>query len=283
MWLHELGTPVADDVKLFHEPDERYWLGAGFTRSDRYLVIGMGSSITSEEWLVDAADLRSEPRLVWPRTEGVEYDSSHAVIDGEDVLFILHNDGALDFELVRVAASDPAGPREVVVPHRPGERLLGVSTFRDWGVLGYRRGGLARLGMLDYASGAVSELEFDEPLYSVGSRRQPRVGSPADPPRLRLVRHPGHRVRLRGRDRRAAAAQAPARARRIRARRLRAGAGVGDRAGRHADPDLARLEALVRRRRRRAARRCTCTATGRTSTRSSPASRCRACRSSIAA
>ena len=59
VWLHELGTSVEDDVKLFHEPDERFWLGAGFTRSDRYLVIGMGSSITSEEWLVDAADLRS--------------------------------------------------------------------------------------------------------------------------------------------------------------------------------------------------------------------------------
>ena len=116
VWLHEIGTPVADDVELFHEPDERYWVGAGFTRSDRYLVIGVGSSITSEEWLVDAGDLRSEPRVVWPRVEGVEYDSDHAVIDGEDVLFILHNDGAVDFELVRVPAADPAGRRQVVVP-----------------------------------------------------------------------------------------------------------------------------------------------------------------------
>ena len=43
-------------------------------------------------------------------------------------------------------ALDPSGERSVVIPHRPGERLLGVSTFRDWGVVGYRRGGLARLG-----------------------------------------------------------------------------------------------------------------------------------------
>ncbi|MFD4959321.1 S9 family peptidase [Microbacterium sp. NPDC058389] len=182
VWLHELGTPVEDDAKLFHEPDEKYWVGAGFTRSDRFLVIGLGSSITSEEWLLDADDLRGEPRVVWPRTEGVEYDSEHAVIDGEDVLFILHNDGALDFELVRVAASDPSGPREVVIPHRPGERLLGVSTFRDWGVVGYRRGGLARLGMLSYADGAVDEIEFDEPLYSVGTGGNPEWA----PPLLRL-------------------------------------------------------------------------------------------------
>jgi len=182
VWLHELGTPVEDDAKLFHEPDEKYWVGAGFTRSDRFLVIGLGSSITSEEWLLDASDLRGQPRVVWPRVEGVEYDSEHAVVDGEDVLFILHNDGALDFELVRVAASDPSGAREVVIPHRPGERLLGVSTFRDWGVVGYRRGGLARLGMLSYADGSVDEIAFDEPLYSVGTGGNPEWA----PPLLRL-------------------------------------------------------------------------------------------------
>jgi oligopeptidase B len=182
VWLHEIGTPVDTDEKLFHEPDERYWVGAGFTRSDRYLVIGLGSSITSEEWLVDASDLRGEPRVVWPRREGVEYESEHAVVGGEDVLFILHNDGALDFELVRVAASAPSRDRVVVVPHRPGERLLGMSTFRDWGVIAYRRGGLARLGMLDYATGAIDEIDFEEPLYAVGSGGNPEWA----PPLLRL-------------------------------------------------------------------------------------------------
>lgn len=182
VWLHELGTPVADDAKLFHEPDERFWVGAGFTRSDRYLVIGLGSSITSEEWILDADDLRGEPRVVWPRREGVEYEVHDAVVAGEPVLYIVHNDGALDFELVRVAASDPSGDREVVVAHEPGRRILGMSTFRDWGVLAYRRGGLARLGLLDYASGAVNELEFDEPLYAVGGGGNPEWA----PPLLRI-------------------------------------------------------------------------------------------------
>jgi oligopeptidase B len=182
VWLHEIGTDAASDTKLFHEPDERYWVGADFTRSDRYLMIGVGSSITSEEWILDADDLRGTPRVVWPRREGVEYDSSHAVVAGHDVLYILHNDGALDFELVRVSASDPQGERTVVLPHEPGRRLLGVSTFRDWGVVGYRREGLARLGMLDYASGAVTEIGFDEALYSVGTAGNPEWA----PPLLRL-------------------------------------------------------------------------------------------------
>src|SRR5699024_7263593 len=61
LWLHRIGTPVHDDVQLFHEPDERFWMGAGITRSRRYLVIGLGSKITSEELLIDIAELSSDP------------------------------------------------------------------------------------------------------------------------------------------------------------------------------------------------------------------------------
>ncbi|MFS0733431.1 S9 family peptidase [Microbacterium sp. 1P10UB] len=168
VWAHAVGTDAAADVTLFHEPDERFWLGAGFTRSDKYLVIGMGSSITSEDWLVPASDLTAAPTVVWPRREGVEYSVDHAVLDGEDVLLILHNEDALDFELVRVAASDPTGERTVLLPHTPGTRLIDVDCFRDFATIEYRRDGLARVGLLDYATGAVDELAFDEPLFAAG-------------------------------------------------------------------------------------------------------------------
>ncbi|GAB3599833.1 S9 family peptidase [Microbacterium tumbae] len=179
LWLHRLGAPVADDVQLFHEPDERFWLGAGITRSRRYLVIGIGSSITSEERIVDlAGSIAAEPRLVWPRSEGVEYSIEHAVVDGEDRLYILHNQDALDFELVSVAVSDPQGERHVVVPHSPGRRLLGMDAFRDFATVEYRSEGLERVGLLDYATDAVDELAFEEPLYSAGVSGNPEWHSP---------------------------------------------------------------------------------------------------------
>ena len=179
LWLHRLGTPVSDDVKLFHEPDERFWLGAGITRSRRYLVIGIGSSITSEEYLVDLkGDITAEPQLVWPRVEGVEYSLEHAVVDGEDRLYILHNQDALDFELVSVAASDPQGPRQVVMPHEPGRRILDADCFRDHAVIGFRREGLERVGLLDYTTDAVDELRFDEPLFSAWPSSNPEWHAP---------------------------------------------------------------------------------------------------------
>ena len=178
VWLHEVGTDATADVRLFHEPDERYWVGAGFTRSEHDLVIDVGSSITTEEYLVPASDLRTPPRSIWPRREGVEYSATHAVVGGEDVLYILHNDGALDFELVRVAADDPTGPRTVISAHEPGRRLLDVSAFRDWAVVSYRREGLARLGILSYETGAIDELDFDEELYAAGAGGNPEWATP---------------------------------------------------------------------------------------------------------
>ncbi|MFT4220747.1 MAG: S9 family peptidase [Microbacterium sp.] len=182
LWRHVVGTPVDDDTPLFHEPDERFWLGGGFTRSGAYLEIALGSSITSEVLLVPASDLSAAPRVVWPRRESVEYSVDHAVVDERDVLLVLHNDGALDFELVEVDAADPQGERRVLVAHTPGRRLLGVDCFRDWAVLDYRRDGLARTGILSYSSGEVRELEFDEPLYAVGASGNPEWA----PPLIRL-------------------------------------------------------------------------------------------------
>lgn len=179
LWLHRLGTPVDADVTLFHEPDEKFWLGAGITRSRRYLVIAVGSSITSEEHLVDlAGDLTVAPTVVWPRREGVEYSLEHATVDGEDRLFILHNDQALDFELVSVAAAAPQGERRVVLPHQPGRRLLGMDAFRDFATVEYRSEGLERVGLLDYTTDALEDIEFDEPLYSAGVSGNPEWHSP---------------------------------------------------------------------------------------------------------
>ncbi|MEJ1088793.1 S9 family peptidase [Microbacterium sp. Mu-80] len=165
LWLHRIGTARDADVQLFHEPDERFWLGAGITRSRRYLLIDLGSKVTSEELLLDIADLTAEPRVIWPRRDGVEYSADHAVVDGEDRLLILHNEAALDFELVSVSASDPQGERQVLVSHSPGRRLLDVDCFRDFATVEYRSEGLARTALMDLRTGALDEITFDEPLF----------------------------------------------------------------------------------------------------------------------
>jgi oligopeptidase B len=185
IWRHAVGTDAAADEMVFTEPDERYWVGVGLTRSKRYLEIALGSKITSEVHLLDTSDPAAQLTVVWPRREGVEYSVEHAVVGGEDRLLILHNDGALNFELISV---DPTSPEDrdlwqTVRAHDPAVRLEDVDAFAGHLTLDYRRDGLTRVAVLPLGEtgGAGStidgdafvELAFDEPIFSVGTSGNP--------------------------------------------------------------------------------------------------------------
>ncbi|SDQ37080.1 S9 family peptidase [Quadrisphaera sp. DSM 44207] len=167
---HRVGTPVAEDAVVHEEPDERFWLGVGRTRSDRYLVISAESKTTTEVHLLDAGAPEGEPRLVAARREGVEYAVDHAVVGGRDVLLVLHDEGAEDFALAVVDADDPAPERwRTVVEHSPGTRLDDVDAFADFVALSYRREALPRVAVLPVGPdglGAPREVAFAEELSS---------------------------------------------------------------------------------------------------------------------
>ena len=181
IWRHELGTDRERDVVVHHEDDERYWVGVGVTRSRAFIEIGIGSSITSEARLIPASDPTAQPTTVWPRAEGVEYEVEHAVVAGDDRLLIVHNDGAEDFELVEVSAADPQGERRVILPHRRGVRLENVDAFASRIVVEYRREALTRVAVIpltDAGYGELDELDFDEPLFTVGTSANPEWEQP---------------------------------------------------------------------------------------------------------
>lgn len=187
VWRHRIGTAREKDVVVFTEPDERFWLGVGVTRSSRYIVVVAGSSVTSEWHLIDADSPESEPQVVWPRQDDVEYSVEHAVIDGRDWLLVLHNDGAPNFELVAVSPDAVGtGPEDAIVvrAHSDDVRLEDVEAFAGHLVFGYRRDGLSRLGIagLDGVRSpdavGIDEVGFDEPLYTVGPGANPEWHQP---------------------------------------------------------------------------------------------------------
>jgi oligopeptidase B len=177
VWRHLIGTPAASDVVVFEEPDERFWVGVGLTRSQRYLVFSAASKLTSEAWLLDAADPTGELRVVAPRRHGVEYSVEHQVTeDGTDRLLILHNDQAENFELAQAPVADPAAWTPLI-GHRADTRLLGVDAFAGHLVVHLRRDGLTALRVL--REGTEYEIDFPEPVYTVGPGANPEYSAVA--------------------------------------------------------------------------------------------------------
>ncbi|HEV2088197.1 MAG TPA: S9 family peptidase, partial [Cryptosporangiaceae bacterium] len=162
VWRHAVGTPASEDVLLLEEPDERFWVGVGLTRSERYVLIEMRSKLTTEVRVIDAADPTAEPWVFGHgRREGVELTVDHQ----GDRFLVLHNDGAENFTLDAVPITDTTAATPLI-EHRADTRLMDVDAFAGHVVVHFRRDGITGLRVLT-GDGQAREIAFDEPLYAV--------------------------------------------------------------------------------------------------------------------
>ena len=124
VWRHEIGTSQTADVQVFHESDERFYVGIDLTRSGEWIIIDSDSKTSSETWLIPAASPLSMPVVVRPREADLEYHLDH----WGDQFVILTNLDAVDFRVMTAPVSSPDTWREFL-PHVEGNRITRVDTF----------------------------------------------------------------------------------------------------------------------------------------------------------
>ncbi|CAA0078875.1 Dipeptidyl aminopeptidase BI [Mycolicibacterium vanbaalenii] len=179
VWRHRLGAGLPAE-RVYHEPDERFWVAVGRTRSNKYVIIAAGSAVTSELRYGDAADPQAEFTSVWPRRENVEYSVDHVVVDGQDRFLILHNDGAENFTLVEAPVDDPTRSR-TLIEHRHDVRLDSVDAFGGHLVVSYRKDALPRIQLWpieEEGYGQAQDITFDSELMSAGLSANPNWSAP---------------------------------------------------------------------------------------------------------
>jgi oligopeptidase B len=168
VWRHTLGRD--DDVLVFEDSDERFFLSVGRARSGRAILISTDSKLTSESHLLDPDDPAAPPRVVEPRTEELEYDVEHHVAaDGAEHLYVITNaDGAKNFKVMRAPMDSPGRASWTeIVPHREDVKLDGIDAFRDFVVISERTRGLEQLRVLGISDPGLDRvLTMDDPAYS---------------------------------------------------------------------------------------------------------------------
>jgi oligopeptidase B len=185
IWRHRLGTDAAQDEIVHEETDERFYAGVGLSRSEEWLVLEVSSKITSEVRVLRADDPLGDFQIVEPRRHGVEYSLDHS----GDTFWILHNDGAENFELARTPVDAPGGDSwETVLAHSAATRLDGVHAFAGHLAISLRRDGVTSVRILplevgpDPAGGSGGvvggvrdghEIELPEEVRTVGVSANP--------------------------------------------------------------------------------------------------------------
>lgn len=164
---HVLGTAPADDLLVYEEQDESYFLGVTQSQSSEYILIFSGKGTSSEyRYLPADAPPGAEPRLIAPRLEDELYYVDHA----GDYFYIRTNaGGAVDFKIVRVAVSEPGRDNwEDWLPHVAGRYISAFVPYRNRLVRLERENALPHIVVSDYEQQDVFEIDFDEAAYALG-------------------------------------------------------------------------------------------------------------------
>ena len=178
---HVLGTPASADVLVYEEKDDSFYMGISRTRDDRFICIGVESTVSTEMRCAPAADPKTFTVFA-PRERDVEYNADH--LDGR---WVIHTnapgaDGkpAANYKLM-TAASDATSRSEWKewVPHRDDVFIDSFDLFEGFTAISERSEGLERIRLLK--AGGEEFVKADEPAYSMGFS----TNSEADTPWLR--------------------------------------------------------------------------------------------------
>jgi len=195
-WRHRIGTSAGADVLVLAEPDARFELTLHASRSGGLVVITAASRDTTEVHVIPAADPEAPPVCVAPRRPGIEYTVDHAAATqdgatqdaatqdaagpggagpggGPGELYIVTNDGAAEYRLMRAPLSAPGRrnwtevPCAAVSPARADTRLACCDVFAGHLLLTLRRGGAPLLAITGLAGGSVREVPAAMPAGSI--------------------------------------------------------------------------------------------------------------------
>ena len=161
---HVVGTDAKDDVLVYEEKDDTFYMGVGRTRDDAFITIGMSSTVSDELRYAPASNPETFAVLA-PRARDVEYDADH--FDGRWV--IRTNAGkATNFKIVTAAdGSTSRKDWQDWIAHDPQVFIEDIELFDGFAAIAERSGGLERVRILR-DGGASDYVKADETAYSMG-------------------------------------------------------------------------------------------------------------------
>jgi oligopeptidase B len=163
---HTLGSPVENDVEVFYETDETFSTFIFRTKSDKYLIIGSESTLTSEFRFLDANNPNGEFKIIQPRTRGLEYSVDHF----GDHFYIRCNLDAKNFKLVKTPVNMTEKENWIeVIPHRSDVYFSDFDIFKNYLVVSERKEGITQLRIMPWSGGGEHYIDFEEEVYSVFS------------------------------------------------------------------------------------------------------------------
>lgn len=171
IYKHTLGSNPDDDKLIFTEDDETFGTYVYKTKSNKFLVIGCYSTLTSEYRILDANKPNDNFKVFQPRIRGLEYNISHY---GDSFYVVTNKDGATNFKLMKTSEEKTTMENWVdVIPHRKDVLLEDIDIFKDYLVISERDNGLNRIKIQRWDNSDSYYLPFESETYTAYTSTNP--------------------------------------------------------------------------------------------------------------
>ena len=164
IFKHVRGANSDQDTLVYEEKDETFGTYIYKTKSNKYLIIGSFSTLTSEFRILDANRPEGEFQVFQPRTRGLEYSIFHF----EDHFYIVTNkDKATNFKLMKTSEKTTGMDSwEEVIGHREDVLLQDIEIFKEYLVVEERRNGLNEIRIKRWDDTLDYYLPFNNETYT---------------------------------------------------------------------------------------------------------------------
>jgi len=164
IFKHILGTDPSQDVELFFEADDTFGVSVSKTKSDKYIIIGSYSTLSSEFQYLNANNPNDNFKIFQAREKNLEYSISHY----KDHFYVLTNaDKAKNFKIMKTPETATSKDNWVeVIAQRDDVLLEDMSLFKDYMVIEERSNGLNKIRIKGWDNAADYYLPFEEETYS---------------------------------------------------------------------------------------------------------------------
>lgn len=167
IYKHVLGTDTTLDTLVFHEKDDTYNTFVYKTKSQKYIVIGSVSTLTSEYQILPADRPNGEFKMFSNRKQGLEYSIVHY---GSDFYVLTNKDGATNFKLMKTNEEKTSHEYwETFVAHRTDVLLEDIDIFKEYYVLTEREKGLTKMKIVRWDGTSAYDLPFESETYVAGA------------------------------------------------------------------------------------------------------------------
>jgi oligopeptidase B len=165
-WIvkHKLGTDATTDKIVSEEKDETFYTGISKTKSDKYLVIWAGSTLTNHYQILDANTPDVPFKEFSPRERGLEYSIDHY----GDKFYIRTNLDAQNFRLMEtpVTVTSKENWKEKIA-HRKDTLLEEIEIFKNYLVISEQANANNLMRIIDQKTGKQHYLNFGEEAYTL--------------------------------------------------------------------------------------------------------------------